>query len=95
MKRVINAKGTEFGHTYYTSIDEQLAHWESEPIEFYYECEMAEVEEEMRQHAYLVILDKLFDAAEAAIKEGHLSESIAIGEVYNDWIKICKKAGVM
>lgn len=52
-------------------------------------------EAETRKHAYCVIAENLWNAAEAALNEGNLIESIAIGEVYNDWLEICIKKGVM
>lgn len=52
-------------------------------------------EEEVRKHAYCVIAENLWEAAHAALNEGNLNESIAIGEVYNDWLEICIKKGVM
>lgn len=52
-------------------------------------------EEEVRKHAYCVIAENLWNAAHKALEEGNLNESIAIGEVYNDWLDICIKKGVM
>ena len=67
MKRIINAKGTEFGHAYCDSIDEQLEKWENEPIEFEYEMEVAEAAEDKilkRDAAYKHICEYLWNEME-------------------------------
>lgn len=52
-------------------------------------------EGEIRKHAYLTIAEIIFKAATDALDEGKFAESIAIGDVYNQWIEVCIKAGVM
>ena len=58
-----------------------------------YEEEKAD--KESREYAYKFIAQHIWDAALKALNEGNLAESAAIGEVYNQWLEVCEKAGVM
>lgn len=48
-----------------------------------------------RKHAYTVIAENLWNAAAAALEEGNLAESMAIGDIYNSWVDVCVKKGVL
>ena len=78
---LLDAEAIDFD-TYFTVLEEQ-----DETI--------VKDDAEARKHAYCVIAENLWEAANAALNEGNLNESIAIGEVYNDWLEICIKKGVM
>ena len=91
MKKVFNTSET-FGHVYYTSIDEQLKHWEEEPYEAMAELEIAEAqvdEEECRANAYKAIAEKLhnnMDELQIAYLEAR--------EAYIKWEQMCIEKGV-
>lgn len=98
MRKVHDARGVEFGHEYWTSIDEQLDKWDHEPFEMMTEMDIAEQvaeEQDRREYAYKFIAEHIWNAAHKALEEGNLAESMAIGDVYNQWIEVCVKAGVM
>lgn len=52
-------------------------------------------EEKKREYGYKFIAEHIWNAAHEALEKGNLAESIAIGEVYDQWIDVCIKAGVM
>lgn len=54
-----------------------------------------EKDKERREYAYKHIAEYIWDAALKALEEGNLAESMAIGDVYNQWLKVCEKAGVL
>lgn len=86
-----------------TIIDQECEHAAEEGV--LSEQELEQVHEEMldelyneqekRKHAYQFIAEHIWDAALVALDNGNLAESMAIGDVYNQWLKVCEKAGVM
>lgn len=52
-------------------------------------------EQEKRKHAYQFIAEHIWNAAQEALDNGNLAESMVIGDVYNQWLDVCEKAGVM
>lgn len=58
-----------------------------------YEEEKAD--KDSREYAYKFIAEHIWNAAIKALDEGNLAESMAIGDVYNQWIEVCVKAGVI
>lgn len=50
---------------------------------------------EKKEYAYKFIAEHIWNAAHNALEEGNLAESIAIGDVYNEWVDVCIKAGVV
>ena len=59
------------------------------------ELAQEKADKESKEYAYKFIAEHLLDAAHKALDNGDLAESMAIGEVYNDWVNICIKAGVI
>ena len=52
-------------------------------------------DKESREYAYKFIAEHIWNAAHKALEEGNLAESMAIGDVYNQWLEVCEKAGVL
>ena len=91
MKKTFNARET-FGHKYWTSIDEQLNHWENEPYEAMMEMEIAEQVEEEKAHrsqAYLAIAEKLYNEM-----EGARAEYEGARQAYESWTEVCAQKGI-
>lgn len=91
MKKTFDASET-FGHTYYTSIDEQFKHWEEEPFEFMMEMDIAEQvedEEARRKQAYSAIAEKLHNEMEE-LRVAYLGAR----DAYIKWCQVCVEKGV-
>lgn len=73
---------------------QELEQLEEEMIDELYQKEYEEkVDAEKRKHAYMFIAEHIWDAAIEALEKGNLDESMAIGDVYNQWLEVCEKAG--
>ena len=72
----------------------ELEQLEEQMIDELYQKQLAE-EADKKEYAYKFIAEHIWDAASEALNKGNLAESMAIGEVYNKWIEVCIKAGVM
>ena len=86
MRKVFDVNET-FGHEYWTSIDEQLAHWDNEPYEFMMEMDIAEQteeEENRRKQAYLAIAEKLHNEMEE-LRVAYLGAR----DAYIKWAQVC------
>lgn len=77
--------------------DMELEQVQEEMLDELYQKQYEEekADKESREYAYKFIAQHIWDAALKALDEGNLAESAAIGEVYNQWLEVCEKAGVM
>lgn len=77
--------------------DMELEQVQEEMLDDLYQKQYEEekADKESREYAYKFIAEHIWNAAHKALEEGNLAESMAIGDVYNSWIEVCVKAGVM
>lgn len=77
--------------------EKELEELQEEMLDKLYQKQYEEekADKESREYAYKYIAEHIWDAANKALEDGNLAESMAIGEIYNQWIEVCIKAGVM
>jgi uncharacterized protein with von Willebrand factor type A (vWA) domain len=77
--------------------EQELEELQEEMLDELYQRQYEEekADKESREYAYKFIAQHIWDAANKALEDGNLAESAAIGEVYNQWLEVCEKAGVM
>lgn len=76
---------------------EELEQLEEEMLDelFKKQLEEEKADKDSREYAYKFIAEHIWDAALKALEEGNLAESMAIGDVYNQWLEVCEKARVL
>lgn len=74
--------------------EKELEELQEEMLDELYNKEYKE-DESIRKNAFKVIAANILKAADEALENGEKAKAIKIGEVYNDWIEICKKEGVL
>ena len=77
--------------------EKELEQLQEEMLDELYQKQYEEekADKDSKEYAYKYIAEHIWNAANKALEDGNLAESIAIGDVYNQWIEVCVKAGVM
>ena len=77
--------------------EKELEQVHEEMVDELYQKQLEEekADKTSREYAYKFIAEHIWNAAHEALENGNLAESMAIGDVYNQWIEVCIKAGVM